>query len=148
MSSEISEGRQATFYIGTAMMVIGGLIFGVTFLSIISSSNQSLDSPNFGKMPNFAPIIIGWGLVAVGFFVRTLGARGLAGSGVILDPEEARSDLEPYSRMVGGMVSDALDQARVNLGGKSETVVKVKCRSCGGLNEENAKFCQSCGKPL
>lgn len=32
-----------------------------------------------------------------------------AGSGVILDPEKAKEELEPFSRMAGGMVKDALD---------------------------------------
>ena len=49
-----------------------------------------------------------------------LGRRGLAGSGAILDPGRARTDLEPWSRMAGGMAKDALDEAGVSLG-KSST---------------------------
>ena len=60
----------------------------------------------------------GMALLIIGGFVRGIGARGLAGSGVVLDPEQARRELEPYSRMAGGMVKDALDEADVKLGGK------------------------------
>ena len=48
--------------------------------------------------------IAGMGLLIVGGIVRGIGARGLAGSGVVLDPDKAHEELEPYSRMAGGMV--------------------------------------------
>jgi uncharacterized OB-fold protein len=67
---------------------------------------------------------------------------------MILDPEKARKDLEPYSRMTGGMVKDALDEAHINLSGPSEKVIMIKCGACGKLNAEDAKFCNNCAKPL
>ena len=42
--------------------------------------------------------------------------RGLAGSGVVLDPEKAREDVEPWSRMAGGVVKDALDESGIQVG--------------------------------
>jgi hypothetical protein len=30
--------------------------------------------------------------------------------------------------------------------GKSEKLVMVKCQSCGKLNDQDAKFCQECGR--
>jgi len=33
-------------------------------------------------------------------------------------------------------------------GGSPETVVKIRCRECGKLNEEDSKFCQECGKQI
>jgi hypothetical protein len=44
---------------------------------------------------------------------------GLAGSGVKLDPEEARRDVEPWSRMTGGVLKDAMDEAGIKLGGQA-----------------------------
>jgi rRNA maturation endonuclease Nob1 len=67
---------------------------------------------------------------------------------VILDPEKARHELEPYSRMAGGMVKDVLEEANVNLGVPSTKVIMIKCRDCGTLNQETAKFCQECGKEI
>ena len=87
-------------------------------------------------------------LLVVGAIIRSIGARGMAGSGVVLDPKRAREDLEPYSRMSGGMVKDALEEA--DLGGAREPVqvVMVRCSSCKSLNQETAKFCQECGSKL
>ena len=76
--------------------------------------------------------------------------------GVVLDPEQAREELEPYSRMAGGIAKDALDEAGLDLGSKSdaesasgkEPVVMLRCTSCKKLNEEDSKFCQECGAPI
>lgn len=51
------------------------------------------------------------------------------------------------------MVEDALsevDTLQKVLSDKEEerVVVKVKCRSCGVLNDEDARFCKGCGQPL
>ena len=78
-------------------------------------------------------------LIIVGQVIASIGAKGLAGSGIKLDPEQARKDLEPYSRMAGGMVKDALEEADINLGGgRSERIIMIKCRGCSKLNEEDS----------
>ena len=147
MAKRISEQRKTAYYVGMLLMVIGRLLF----LSVFVTSAM-----NFGKFDNFGArgrssagrAVGGMVLLIAGGLVRGIGARGLAGSGVVLDPERARGELEPYSRMAGGMVKDALDEADVNLGGKSEKVIMIKCRACGKLNEEDSKFCQECGKQI
>jgi len=90
----------------------------------------------------------GMALLIMGGIIRRIGARGLAGSGVVLNPEKARQELEPYSRMAGGMVKDALEDANVRLGAGAEKVVMIKCPSCSKLNEEDSKFCQECGREI
>ncbi len=89
----------------------------------------------------------GFVLIGVGQFIRSIGACGLAGSGVILDPKQARDDLKPYSKMAGGMLGDALEASDLSehLGKGPERVVMIKCSDCGKLNEEDSKFCQECG---
>lgn len=147
MTRRISEQRKTAFYLGTGLMVIGGLLFASTFIAILSSFGGS---PSGGSMMETGMLraFIGIALLAIGGMVRGIGARGLAGSGVILDPKRARQDLEPYSRMAGGMLGDALDEADVNLGGEPEQVVMVRCPACRTLNEEGSKFCQECGDAL
>jgi hypothetical protein len=144
---QISEERKAAYYLGAALMVIGGLLFFSVFVT---------SAMNIGKFDNFEAnarasmfrAIGGMALLIVGRIVRGIGARGMAGSGVVLDPEKAREELEPYSRMAGGMIKDVLDEANVNLGAKPEKVVMLKCPACGKLNEEDSKFCQECGKKM
>lgn len=55
----------------------------------------------------------GMGLIVLGGFLMKVGKSGLAGSGVVLDPQQARKDMEPWSRMKGGMVQDALEEVEV-----------------------------------
>lgn len=147
MTKQISDERKGAYYLGMVLMVIGGLLFFSVFVS---------GALNFGNFDNFEAdarssgirAVSGMALLFLGGILRSVGARGLAGSGVVLDPTQAREELEPYSRMAGGMVKDALDEADVNLGGKAETVIMIKCRECGKLNEEDSKFCQECGGQL
>ncbi len=147
MTRQISEERKTAYYAGMVLMVIGGLMFFSVFLT---------GAMHFGDFTNFEAnarssmfrALGGMALLIVGGMLRGIGARGLAGSGVVLDPAKARQELEPYSRMAGGMLKDVVDEADIQLGGRPERVVMIKCQSCGKLNEEDSKFCQECGKPL
>jgi hypothetical protein len=140
---QISSERQTTYYLGMGLVVIGIGLFVSTFLSFGTAS--------LGQMPSFGRPLAGMGMMVVGRLLMVLGARGPAGAGLILDPERARRDLEPMSRMGGGMLKDALDEANVDLGQDRRTpreVVKLRCRACGALDDETAKFCSACGKPM
>jgi hypothetical protein len=93
------------------------------------------------------------GLMVVGGILMSVGARGAAGSGLVLDPSRARQDLEPWSRMGGGMVQDALSEVNVvrkieEGAAHPQPQVKIRCRKCQALNDETAKFCNQCGAPL
>ena len=147
MAQRISQQRKTAFYIGTALMVLGALLFASTFISFLANFGGS---PSAGSTMESGMLraFIGIALLAVGGMVRGIGARGLAGSGAILNPKRARRDLEPYSRMAGGMLEDALDEADVKLGGEPEQVVMLRCPACRTLNEEGSKFCQECGGAL
>lgn len=147
MAKQISEGRKAAYYLGGIIMGLGFILFASTFVSA---------ALHFGDFSNFESqtrsmifrALGGMALIVIGGIVRGIGARGLAGSGVVLDPEQARDELKPYSRMAGGMVKDMLDEADIHLGGKPERIVMIKCQACGKLNEEDSRFCQECGQKL
>ncbi len=148
MAKKISEGRKTAYYVGMVLAILGVLAFASTFVSFIG---------HFGDFSNFesrsksmmARAFGGMALIVIGGIVMGIGARGAAGSGLVLDPEKAREDLEPFTRMAGGMVKDALDEADIKLGkGEPEKVIMIKCRKCNKLNEEDSKFCQECGQPL
>ncbi len=151
MSRQISEERQTAYYAGMGMMIVGGLMFFSTFVTF---------AMHFGDFSNFESnaksemyrAFGGMALLVLGRIVMGIGARGLAGSGVILDPEQARQDVEPYSRMAGGMLKDVLDEAQIKIGSaesqkaEAQKIVVLKCLSCETLNQEDAKFCKQCGK--
>lgn len=148
MTQRISEERKTAYYVGLVLMVVGGLLFASTLLTFATGFGD-FGSFQANASSGMIRALAGMGLLFVGAIVRSIGARGLAGSGAVLDPERARRDLEPYSRMVGGMAHDALDEADLDLGGgQPQQIVKVRCRSCGELNDQDAAFCKACGQRM
>jgi hypothetical protein len=171
---QVSSGRKVAYYAGLICMGVGLILFLSVFYSAIS--NFGGFSTNFGDcvtngtgstsnqfknvsecsnsvMQNFAnPFIrvpVAFGLMILGMILTVIGRAGLAGSGFLLNPKQARTDLEPFNRSTGGMIQDALEEipAIQNLGGVQQ-VVKVRCQNCNALSDEHAKFCGQCGKPI
>lgn len=149
--SNISNKRKATYYIGLAMTGIGFLLFISTFFI---GFNTDPFYPGTTQNP-IGNAVIGMMLMIAGGIVSSIGAKGAAGSGLILDPEKAVEDLKPYNTAAGEMINDVVGQvdAVSHLTGgtaQSETreIIRIKCRECGSLNEEDAKFCKACGREL
>jgi len=143
----ISEERKTAFYVGSVISGIGLLLFLSVFASMAIHFGDFSLGPEFGK----SMAIRGFGgffLIVVGQIIRGIGARGLAGAGVVLDPQKQRSDMEPWSRMAGGMVNDALSEVDALKPTIVTPSVKVRCPKCRALNDEAAKFCNQCGGPL
>ncbi|NND98082.1 MAG: zinc ribbon domain-containing protein [Pirellulaceae bacterium] len=155
MNRKISDQRKTAFYVGTGISLVGLLMF----LSIFVTAAMS-----FGDFTNFDSQVSSFGfravggmiLMMVGQAIRAVGARGLAGSGMMLDPEQARDDLHPYTNMAGGMLRDTLDAADLGSDSRSETrsnesggpVIMIRCRACRELNDEQHRFCSQCGASL
>ena len=109
---------------------------------------------NFGNFDNFnsrarsgmARAFIGMVLIFAGGSMQRAGRFGLAGSGIKLDPEQARKDVEPWARMGGGVLKDALDEAGISPSGKTPPAEQLpfderlrrlqKLREDGVVNEE------------
>lgn len=143
----ISDGRKALFYAGFAISGIGLLLFLSVFLSVFMGVIQAqgdrfpgdLLSDPFGKVFGFAGRAFGgMALLVIGQLMRRIGQRGMAGSGLILDPERARRDVEPWSRMAGGMLADGLDGAGIKLDSstKDEPDFAERLRKLKALHEE------------
>jgi hypothetical protein len=147
MPKQISDSRKAAYYIGGAISLVGMLLFMSVF---VTSALHFGDFANFeGRATSeMSRAIGGMILMMVGKFLQSIGQRGLAGAGVILDPEQAREDLQPYSRMAGGIINHALQETSLNPQVPLKTVIKIKCRDCDALNDEDARFCQKCGHQI
>lgn len=135
---QIPPERKVIFYLGMGVLVVGVLLFLSTFLSA---------ALHFGDFSNFVErsrsmalrAILGVGLVIVGGVLQAVGRAGLAGSGIKLDPEEARRDVEPWARMGGGIVKDALDEAGIRLkdeSGQEDIPFDEKLRRLTKLRED------------
>jgi hypothetical protein len=136
--AQINQSRQATYYLGMALMVIGILMF----LSVFLSGAMAMNAP-FGQEPNMLSFmgraVGGMVLTAAGRGLMAVGARGLAGSGVVLDPDRARDDLKPWAQAGGGIVRDVLDEAgigRERKPGESSLTFDEKLRRLEALRKD------------
>ncbi|MBI1382166.1 MAG: hypothetical protein GC161_13905 [Planctomycetaceae bacterium] len=148
--AEISTGRKVAYYAGMGMIALGFVVFlGNMFCA--SSRMDDFDAMQVGRSSrglNMGAGLFGVVLLIGGGLLVKVGRLGVAGAGVVLEPQQARKDLEPYSRMAGGMLKDALEETGGVLGAKESVAVRVRCRACAALNMEEAKFCQACGQPI
>ncbi len=133
----VSDGRKGIFVVGQIISVLGFLTFGSVFVT------TALNFGNFddfdGQARSFALRgIVGMAMMIAGGVLMGIGKAGLAGSGVVLDPERAREDLEPWSRMAGGMVKDALDESGIPLGNnaRNEPDFADRLRKLHALKED------------
>ncbi len=189
---KLSKERQATYYIGNVVSIIGFIVFLSFFFQVVGGFGSSpmpsgfsshgkpgysvtIDGEDLVVMdantplspfiplqrgPNFGTPIIGMILIVSGQFIANIGKSGLAGSGLILDPEQAREDLQPFNVAKGQMLNDTLEEVqaiknfnasinhRVADQKPSPPLIKVRCNSCKALNDESSKFCSQCGIQL
>ena len=149
-SKEIAPWRKNLYYLGMGLIVIGVFLFIIPFFTVIRGFSEPFSMGFDSGMGAMLPGIIGFGLILLGSILRGVGAKGLAGSGILLDPEKAREDLHPYTDALGGMARDAVDSfksAETRDDGQKAQVV-VRCRNCKTLNPEDAVYCKQCGKEL
>lgn len=149
---KISPERQGLYYFGMILSGIGLLLFLSTFVSFLSHFGDFTDFDDQVRSVGtraFAGMIC----IGLGQFMLHLGRSGVAGSGLKLDPQEARRDLEPWSRMSGGMLRDTLDEAGVDFSGQSkqmpfdEQLRRLEALKQEGLVSE-AEFASAKGKIL
>ena len=119
---QIPPERKKTYYIGIAVIVIGFICFISTMFSdALSSSGGPQGFGQFEQRAHSGMVrcLIGSLMIIAGFFMVRIGRMGLAGSGIKLDPEQGRRDVEPWARMAGGVVKDAIDEAGIKMNGQS-----------------------------
>jgi hypothetical protein len=147
MSNKISEERKALYYIGMILIVIGFILF-ISNIFTFGNDDMFFQGPStFMARP-----LVGMICIIIGSILMNIGKKGTAGSGLILDPEKAREDLKPHSIAKGKMINDAIENIDIVKGmGKSQgskEIIKIRCKNCGGLNDEDAKFCKFCGREI
>ena len=153
---QISPERKALYYWGNGLAIAGILLFLSVFVTAALNIGHVNSHSDFQVQVRSSMLraVCGFIMIIVGAVISNIGAKGAAGSGVLLDPERARKDVEPWSRMAGGVAQDSLDEIEVvkkigdHLESTSAEVVKVRCRKCRALNDEAARFCNQCGAEL
>ena len=172
---ETPPGRQALFFGGIALMVIGFLLFLSPFATMACAFSDAFSrhsapgdfGPSFDNVEehgarifrSFGAAIVGFALLVAGIIAMTLGRAGVSGSGANFDSTSAREDPDSWSRSGGGAFTDGPGEARQSPFAQPPPVappvqppplpiVKVRCRACEALNDENAHYCRQCGAKL
>ncbi len=102
----IPPERKAVYYTGMGLAILGLILFLSTFVTFALHFGK-FDHFEENARSDFLRAIAGMVLLIVGGAVMNVGARGFARSGVMLDPERAKEELEPYARMSGGLTDAA-----------------------------------------
>ena len=134
---DVSPERKATYYLGMIITAVGIILFLSCFVTFIGFFGERIHPVDMKS--GFGRAFVGMLLAAAGQLIMRIGHSGLAGSGVILDAEDARRDLEPWSRMGGGRIQDALDEAGIDLRGSKnddEMPFDEKLRRLEGLRRD------------
>lgn len=158
-NNKLKPWRKVVYIIGNVFLVIGVILFLSSFFTSFGFFQSRFDFINkFGFVGSFMFFpVLGFALIFVGSLLKALGRGGLAGAGLILDPEKERRDAEPFSRSKGGKYADSYDEFRkeskfhedlekVRVSQKEK--IMVRCPKCKTLNDEDASFCKSCGEKL
>lgn len=170
MARNVSDARKIGNVVGLGLMGLGLILFLSVFVT---------GAMNFGNFDNFTSraqgealrAVVGMIFMIAGGAIKVVSMSGLAGSGVLLDPEKAKEELEPFARLSGGLTKIQMEEAGIPLekvgklidrlgtggadagggqpaGGAVQQVIMIRCQNCGKLNEEDSKFCQECGGKL
>lgn len=112
---DLPHGRKVLYYAGGGISLLGFLMF----LSFFAFVAINIGRPNQGGANQQVPYVIGvtiggFVLMIVGNALANIGKLGASGSGLLLDPQQARRDVEPWSRSTGGVLNDVLDEAVPN----------------------------------
>ena len=135
MAREISPQRKSLYTVGMVTSVIGGLMFLSTFVTFLMHFGDFSNFESNARSDGFRAFG-GMALIIAGGFMMNLAARGAAGSGLKLDPKQARKDLEPWARMQGGLAKDSFDEMGVDIP-KMASAISTGLGGGAGRNAES-----------
>jgi len=167
-SYDVPTWRKVAYYGGAVLQGVGLLMFLSVFFTgfaafagigdVFGSGDHSAVASGIGRVFQFFPVaLLGFFVIGAGQWLRRIGKEGLAGSGVVLSPQGEARDAEPWRRSEGAqdqMRLEEIPSLHTALGGASKSaesptqVIRLRCRSCGYLETEDATFCSQCGQPI
>lgn len=156
MSDEYAEEKRVMNWGGVGLLVIGGilLIFGIiNFINFFTNIPSLVSGGSFDSIFSniFGGIMWGTGLTMVGAIMLGIGIYLIQVANIRRITGYFASETAPAtSRM-----SRAMTRGLRNAGGipvdqnfDSTPVIKIRCQSCGALNDDLAVQCAHCGRKL
>ena len=136
-------GRGSLTAIGAVLMVIGIILFLEAATSLMAPSPNPFDfAANQARMnSSFVTAVIGMVFLAVGGGALKFGLIRPVATYVA-------SEASPAVERVSEAAAEGLRRGLGVNSLRSDSVVKVKCRNCGYLENEDAIYCGKCGRPL
>ncbi|WP_219109172.1 zinc ribbon domain-containing protein [Actinomyces sp. 594] len=165
---DVPTWRKAAYYGGAFLQGLGLLMFFSVFIAgfgafagigdVFGSGDHTAIGSGIGRVFQFFPVaFLGVLVISAGQWLRRVGRQGLAGAGVVLSPQGEARDAEPWKRSEGAQDQMRLEEfpaLQAALEGASKPaespaqVVRLRCRSCGYLETEDATFCSQCGQRI
>ncbi len=112
-AKQTSSERKGLYYLGMLVSLIGVLLFASVFLAGILHTGDSPDLKPHGRSEGLRAFF-GIALAVAGGVLARVGTRGFAGSGIIIDPEKAREDIQPRPGAAGGAPKRGLDETSID----------------------------------
>lgn len=140
------KGRNGLIISGCIMIIIGITLAIIGFSSIIElqanffslsfEESSALSARAFANLvPGMFLIVIGGGLLRFGYIGKV--------SKYIADETGPA-----ISSVTKSITSGIKEGGGIDLTVHSDTNIKIKCRNCGTLNDEEATYCDKCGSQL
>ena len=135
-------------------LIIAGIFFGITSLNSMGTKNFMLfGGATAGSIFGGCVCIMIALLLLIRAYQREIIRYGYEETGMALGTA-SKTAVDGYGRIIG-QGSEALASGIKSVGGiklnvdtNKEQIIKIKCRACGTLNDEDAKYCDECGQPI
>lgn len=129
--------------LGFGLFVSGPLLFGLVAMGAFQSGRPGLGF--LGPALAFPVSVAGIVCIMAGAIYMRMGY--LKAGSEIVATETSGAVQHATSAWARGL-GTGLKESGFSLGGGATQVVKVKCRACGYLESEDARFCSRCAKPM
>lgn len=130
------NSKQVLYSLGIGMMVVGFFLFISIFfyLGSLIGSQAKFNLENIPVINVFSGLM----LIAVGFILSKAGAKGIKEAPKAANPLKTDDNTKQWN------------VAGPGAGKTAETVeiIKIRCKSCGTLNDEDAEYCKKCGTKI
>jgi len=144
--TRLSPSARTTLQVVSVALIVAGLALVATGFYSFGSGNGPFSGPGMdGPGSGFFAFAAGGFLTVLGFALARFAFLKVVSEVVVTETGGA---MEYGTSRAGHGLGRGLKESGVLSGLGGRDVVKLRCRSCGAVDDEHAKFCSACGKPM